>query len=291
MVFDMRNIYILFLIFIISYNTIIYPKCENNNFIKKKLTITKSNLSGRFKLIDPTKSDLNFKNSVDEWSASLNSTLYNGAGVAVGDYNKDGLPDIFLCSVDGKSKLFKNIGGFTFRDEALPNLKHGHRSAVFADLDGNDWLDLIIGTIENGIILLANVNGKFKDITETSGLKGIYSPMTIALADINNDSYIDIYVSNNRSRDIRDEGSVKLVRRKGQIIIPPKYKDRLIMSNGVIKEYGAEDHLFINQINMRFDKVNWTDGTFLDSIGAGHYARPLFNKKIPRHTCQTHLPT
>ena len=74
-------------------------------------------------------------------------------------------------------------------------------------------------------------------------------------------------MSNNRSRDIRDEGSVKLARRKGQIIIPPKYKDRLIMSNGVIKEYGAEDHLFINKFNMRFDKVNWTDGMFLDSNG------------------------
>ena len=267
MVFDMRNILVFFLIFIINYNTTIYPKCENNNIIKKKLTVTKSNLSGKFKIIDPTKSGLIFKNSVDEWAASLNRTLYNGAGVAVGDYNKDGLPDIFMCSVDGKSKLFKNLGGFTFREETLPNLKYGHRSAVFADLDGNDWLDLIIGTIENGIILLANVNGKFKDITQNSGLNGIYSPMTIALADINNDSYIDIYVSNNRSRDIRDEGSVKLARRKGQIIIPPKYKDRLIMSNGVIKEYGAEDHLFINKFNMRFDKVDWTDGMFLDSNG------------------------
>ena len=77
-------------------------------------------------------------------------------------------------------------------------------------------MDLIIGTIENGIILLANVNGKFKDITQNSGLNGIYSPMTIALADINNDSYIDIYVSNNRSRDIRDEGSVKLPEEKGK---------------------------------------------------------------------------
>ena len=96
MVFDMRNIFVFFLIFIINYNTTIYPKCENNNFIKKKLTITKSNLSGKFKLIDPTKSGLIFKNSVDEWAASLNRTLYNGAGGAVGDYNKDGLPDIFL---------------------------------------------------------------------------------------------------------------------------------------------------------------------------------------------------
>ena len=155
MVFEMRNIIILFCVYLITYNTTTYPRCENNNFTEKKLSINKSSLSGKFKLIDPSKSRLTFKNSVDEWAASLNRTLYNGAGVAVGDYNKDGLPDILLCSVGGKSKLFKNLGELTFSEENLPNLKHGHRSAVFVDLDGNDWLDLIIGRIENGILLLA----------------------------------------------------------------------------------------------------------------------------------------
>ena len=93
-----------------------------------------------------------------------------------------------MYSVNGKSKLFKNLGELTFSEENLPNLKYGHRSAVFVDLDGNDWLDLIIGTIENGILLLTNINGEFKDITDNSGLNGLYSPMTMALADINNDS-------------------------------------------------------------------------------------------------------
>ena len=89
MVFDIRYIYIFFLIFFIKYNASIYPKCENNNFTKKKLTIAKSNLSGGFKLIDSNISGLIVKNSADEWAASLNRTFYNGAGVAVGDYNKD----------------------------------------------------------------------------------------------------------------------------------------------------------------------------------------------------------
>lgn len=58
-------------------------------------------------------------------------------GPAVVDYNKDGLPDIFFCSIDGKSKLLKNLGEFTFSEETLPNPKYGHRSSVFADLDCN----------------------------------------------------------------------------------------------------------------------------------------------------------
>ena len=113
MVFDMRNIFVFFLIFIINYNTTIYPKCENNNFIKKKLTITKSNLSGKFKLIDPTKSGLIFKNSVDEWAASLNRTFYNGAGVAVGDYNKDGFIDFEKRRDFGKT-IFSTYGNKIF---------------------------------------------------------------------------------------------------------------------------------------------------------------------------------
>ena len=60
--------------------------------------------------------------------------------------------------------------------------------------------------------------------------------MTIALADINNDSYIDIYVTNSRSRDIRDEGSVKLATRKWKAITHSKYNNRLIMFKFVIFE-------------------------------------------------------
>lgn len=69
MVFEMRNIIILFYVYLIIYIITTYPRCENNNFTKKKLSINKSSLSGKFKLIDPSKSRLTFKNSVDDWAS------------------------------------------------------------------------------------------------------------------------------------------------------------------------------------------------------------------------------
>ena len=47
-------------------------------------------------------------------------------------------------------------------NKGLNHLKVKELDLISVDLDGNDWLDLIIGTIENGILLLANINNKLK---------------------------------------------------------------------------------------------------------------------------------
>ena len=68
--------------------------------------------------------------------------------------------------------------------------------------------------------------------------------MTMALADVDGNGTLDLYVANNRSSDIRDEGSITLRRVGGKLVIPAKYRNRLVVSGGIVKEYGEADILF-----------------------------------------------
>src|SRR2546430_13352847 len=70
-----------------------------------------------FHLVKDTGVDCNNKITDGELENSfLFRNFYNGGGVAIGDINNDGLPDVFLTSNQGDNKLFLNKGNFKFDD-------------------------------------------------------------------------------------------------------------------------------------------------------------------------------
>src|SRR5262249_48119187 len=69
-----------------------------------------------FTLLAPEQTGLTFTNSVDEQAAAANRVLYDGSGVATGDFDNDGWPDIFFCSLNGHNTLYRNLGGWRFAD-------------------------------------------------------------------------------------------------------------------------------------------------------------------------------
>ena len=204
------------------------------------LTIQNRENSNTFHLLSPNKTGVDFVSRVDEWEASQNRVLYNGAGVAVGDYDRDGWPDIFLCAIDGNPALYKNKGDWGFIDvtytTGLKEMGRRHRGAVFADLNGDNWLDLLVGTVDRGIRTYINRSGVFNEMSETSGLAGVYAPMTMALADVDSNGTLDLYVTNNRSSDIRDEGSITLRRVGGKLVIPAQYRNCLLYTSDAADE-------------------------------------------------------
>jgi len=83
--------------------TVVYPENDSRNgFSSTIIEIQNRESSNTFHGISPDKTGVKFVSQVDEWEASQNRVLYNGAGVAVGDYDRDGWPDFFICSIDGK---------------------------------------------------------------------------------------------------------------------------------------------------------------------------------------------
>ena len=79
-------------------------------------------------------------------AAGLDEEMY-GMGVAVGDYNNDGFPDIFVTCV-GQSRLFRNTGKGTFVDvtksSGLREKKGLSTSALWFDYDRDGLLDLLV---------------------------------------------------------------------------------------------------------------------------------------------------
>src|SRR5436190_8042461 len=69
-----------------------------------------------FTLLAPDQTRILFTNTLQEAEGASNRVLFNGSGVAAGDFDGDGWPDLYFCSLNGQNTLFKNLGGWRFAD-------------------------------------------------------------------------------------------------------------------------------------------------------------------------------
>lgn len=132
----------------------------------------------------------------------ITAVLRVTAGMAVGDYDKDGFPDLYFERGDiGPNLLYRNLGNGRFAEVAqaagldLPNYLGA--GPLFADYDGDGWDDLLLGGLNgNPVRLFRNQkNGRFEDVTSTSGIDLTEATYSFAVADYNRDGQLDLYLS------------------------------------------------------------------------------------------------
>ncbi len=128
-----------------------------------------------------------------------------GYGVAVHDYDRDGWDDVFITTLNGSSKLFRNNGDTTFTDvTAVAGLSGigAFAVALWGDVDDDGLTDLFLGRAASGASrIFRNVGGgMFEDISEVSGLDREAPIATAAFGDVNGDGGIDLFLAvHNRS--------------------------------------------------------------------------------------------
>jgi hypothetical protein len=178
-----------------------------------------------FKAIPPEQSGIAVVNDYADpkmWTDHYQELVFGamGSGVAVGDYDNDGRPDLFVVGKTGDCRLFRNRGDWRFEDvtvsagmtpaaggawarmKNLVGLGSGSeeggawcQGATFADVNNDGWLDLHVCRWRAPNLLYINQgNGTFKEEAAARGLALVDASGMAAFADYDCDGWLDVYV-------------------------------------------------------------------------------------------------
>lgn len=237
-----------------------------------------------FTQLPPATLGIGFTNLLSDNRSVTNRNLASGSGVAAGDVDGDGLCDLYFCGLDGPNALFRNLGGWRFE-----NVTHGgsiacdgqdSTGAAFADVDADGDLDLLVNSLGGGTHLFLNdSHGQFTESTDTAGLRSRSGATSLALADVDADGDLDLYVANFRPWTVMDQPSTQYqVKRVGQggVIVGVNGRpttdwdltNRFEMTPaGDVLEFGEPDVLWLNDGKGGFRAIDWLGGAFLDEDG------------------------
>ena len=233
-----------------------------------------------------TASGIAFQNAVSDSALLASRIVGQGGGVALGDVDGDGLVDVFLAKTEGCSALYRNRGGWKFDDittaAGVGACNRFSTGATFADTDGDGDLDLIlVATRGPNAVFINDGQGRFAeryDLGVDSTGKG---GTTIALADVDGNGTLDMYVANYKPYNIDDSlppqqrAFNQVVRQTGpnRFEVAPEHRDeyRIVMRPDMggmrMTTRGATDDFYLNE-GGRFRRVPMTSDRFRDADGA-----------------------
>lgn len=166
-----------------------------------------------FKKIPGTESGITFNNSIVE-NDSINPLdmefLYNGGGVAVGDFNNDGLPDLYFTASTNSNKLYLNKGAFSFEDitekAGVSGEARWSNAASVVDINNDGLEDIYVcatikknpGQRKNLLYINQGLNKEgipvFKEMANEYQLADTSLSVHAAFFDYDNDGDLDMYL-------------------------------------------------------------------------------------------------
>jgi len=182
-------------------------------------------------------------------------------GVALFDYDNDGLPDIYFVdslTVDtandskaARSALYRNLGNNRFQD-VTDKAGVGHpgwgMGVCTADVDGDGWEDIYVTGLGGNHLYRNNHDGTFSDMTERAGVAVGGWSAGCGFADYDHDGKLDLFVSRYVKIDLAN--------------LPEFGKDKTCEYRGIPVQCGPRglpgegDFLFHNDGNWRFSDVS-----------------------------------
>jgi len=140
---------------------------------------------------------------VDYWRTVMDGAcgidIYGNNGIAVGDFDNDGLDDFYVCQPPGlPNRLYRNRGDGTFEDvteKAGVDVLDGTACALFADFENKGVQDLLVVRGSGPLLFMNQGNGKF--LLKRDAFKFSQPPQGTfthaAVADYDRDGRLDIY--------------------------------------------------------------------------------------------------
>ena len=237
-----------------------------------------------FEQLEVAETGISFINTLSEEAFLQNRHYVNGSGVALGDVDGDGLTDIYIARLEGPNALFRNRGGWRFEEigesAGVTAPDRFSTGAVFADVDGDADLDLLLTSMGAGNALFVNDgSGRFSERSiGVDGVAGEYGSTTLALADVDDDADLDLYIGNYKKRSIKDivpppvrAFEATVTAEQGEYQIQPDFEKHYrltIEGNRLVRyEYAEPDLFYLNDGEGGFLRKPFTDGLFLDPAG------------------------
>jgi len=164
-----------------------------------------------FVVVAPEESGMHTENAYDDpdmWGRRARELEIGaiGTGVAIGDFDGDGLPDVFVVSKTGSCRLFRNLGNWKFEDvtEKAGVGDHGaaariwKQGATFVDVNNDGRLDIYVCRFNAPNLLYINQgNGTFKEEAHAYGLDVTDACVMANFCDYDRDGWLDVFIQTN----------------------------------------------------------------------------------------------
>src|SRR5216110_2401650 len=169
-----------------------------------------------FRLLSPAQTGITFANAItttDSVNVQTNVYLYNGAGVAVGDIDNDGLPDIFFAGNMVSSRLYLNKGNMRFQDitqSAGVMTNRWATGVTMVDINDDGYLDIYVSVSgpewskpeeRANLLFINNGDHTFTEAAARYGIADTSFTTHAVFLDYNGDGYLDLFLLNNSPDD------------------------------------------------------------------------------------------
>ncbi|WP_462264625.1 VCBS repeat-containing protein [Mucilaginibacter sp.] len=286
----------LFAIFLLGYIIMLAASC--------KTSLSEPPL---FKLLPSTQTNIHFVNRISDGDKpGILDYLYyyNGGGVAVGDLNNDGLPDLFFTSNQkGGNKLYLNKGKYRFEDitpkAGVAGTADWSTGVTMADVNNDGWLDIYVCAVAGKLNLhgqnqlyINNHNGTFTESAAQYGLNFSGYSTQAVFFDYDHDGDLDCYLLNQSNHSVETYGDTSLRKKTNLLAGSRLYRNDkghfaevtakagiyssalgygLGVAAGDLNNDGWEDLYIGNDFHENdYYYINNHDGTFTES-GAKHF--------------------
>ena len=239
---------------------------------------TKTGEGNGFTEIPARQTGIIFFNTLRQSTWLHNRHYVNGSGVALGDVNGDGWPDVFFAGMEEPNQLYLNRGNWKFeevsKESGVDASGFFSSGAVLADIDSDGDLDLLTTSIGSGILVFQNdSDGVFEDVTDTRGVVQSGGATSMALSDVDSDGDLDLYVGFYKSETVKDlfhpdqlAFERVVLEENGEFHIADGFEDhyRVVRQRDRVMrfEYAEQDRFYLNDGTGRFKEVPFDQGAF-----------------------------
>jgi hypothetical protein len=183
----------------------------------------------QFTLLEKSDTGLNFRNMLKEdenFNIFKYQYYYNGGGVAIADFNNDGLQDVFFTGNMVKNRLFLNEGDLVFKDITETSgvaLHEGWCTGANAvDINNDGWMDIYVcragypfPNLRKNLLLINNGNLTFTNKAAAYGLDDDSYSTHSAFLDYDKDGDLDMFLLNHSDPQY-SKGSLEIFKLKNK---------------------------------------------------------------------------